>query len=315
MAPEQALGDIRGIGPAADVYALGAILYELLTGRPPFKGATTWDTLQLVVGADPVPVRQLQPKVPRDLETVCLTCLRKEPIRRYASAALLADDLQRFLSGAPVRARLVGLLERTWRWGRRNPAVAGLAVALALVVLGSVAALAALWLRADRERDQARKAADAESQAKDQAQLRLRQTKKGVEVLAAVFRNLDPTAEEQGGKALRVQLGERLQEAAKQLEGEAVGDPLEVARLQDLLGNSLRELGHLGQAEAVLQKARATREDLLGADHPDTLTSLNSLAALYLACGRYDEAEPFLKRALEGRRRALAPTTPTRSKA
>jgi serine/threonine-protein kinase len=271
MAPEQAGGHSKAVGPLADVYALGALLYECLTGRPPFRAATALDTLMQVVSDDPVPPRQLNPQVPRDLETVCLKCLQKEPARRYASALLLAEDLQRFLNGEPIRGRPVGLLERGWRWGRRNPAVAGLAAALAAVVVGSVAALAALWL-------QARAAAAAEGQAKDQAQVRLRQVERGVEVLASVFRHLDPTAEEQGGKALRLHLGERLQEAAGQLEGEAVGDPLAVARLQDLLGNSLRELGHLDQAEGVLRKARATREQLLGPDHPDTLNSLAELS-------------------------------------
>lgn len=124
MAPEQARGDNDGTDVQSDVYALGAILYACLTGHAPFKAASSHGTIALVLGADPVRVRDLQPGVPPDLETICLKCLQKAPDRRYGSATELAEDLQRFLDGRPILARPVGRAERAWRWCRRNPAVA-----------------------------------------------------------------------------------------------------------------------------------------------------------------------------------------------
>jgi serine/threonine protein kinase/tetratricopeptide (TPR) repeat protein len=137
MAPEQAAGDHHRIGPRTDVYALGAILYECLTGRPPFRGASVDETLAQVRDREPVPVRQLRPGVPRDLETIALKCLQKEPDRRYASATELADDLARFVRGEPVYARPLGPVGRLWKWARRRPVVAALGglSALALVSL------------------------------------------------------------------------------------------------------------------------------------------------------------------------------------
>jgi WD40 repeat protein len=138
MAPEQAGGKSKDIGPAADVYALGAILYECLTGRPPFKAATSLDTLMQVVADEPVPPSQLQPRTPRDLETICLKCLRKDPARRYATALDLAEDLRRYQAGEPIQARPVGRVERSAKWMKRRPAAAGLlavSVTAALVLL------------------------------------------------------------------------------------------------------------------------------------------------------------------------------------
>jgi tRNA A-37 threonylcarbamoyl transferase component Bud32 len=139
MAPEQAGARSKDIGPATDVYALGAILYELLTGRPPFKAATPLDTVLQVVSDEPVPPTQLQSKTPRDLETICLKCLHKEPGKRYATAAALADDLRRFQAGEPIQARPVGRVERGAKWVRRNPALALMAITLMLTLIAATA--------------------------------------------------------------------------------------------------------------------------------------------------------------------------------
>src|SRR5262245_2738181 len=141
MAPEQAAGN-RDIGPATDVYALGVILYQLLTGRVPFQGDSALEVLRQVKEDEPLTPSRLRPGLPRDLETVCLKCLRKEPGQRYASAAELAEDLRRFQAGKPIAARPVGTPERVWRWCRRNPALATLtsflATALLVIAFGSL---------------------------------------------------------------------------------------------------------------------------------------------------------------------------------
>jgi serine/threonine-protein kinase len=155
MAPEQALGAATGATaccPSIDVYALGAILYELLTGRPPFRAATVAETVQQVISQEPAPPSRLNDQVPRDLDTICLKCLHKEPQRRYATAAALADDLKRFLEGRPILARPVDRIERVWRWCRRNPMAAAF-VAAALVLL-ALAIGGGLWFvqqRAERK--------------------------------------------------------------------------------------------------------------------------------------------------------------------
>lgn len=140
MAPEQARGESKQATVATDVYALGAILYELLTGKPPFRAATPLDTLLQVIADEPVPVRRMQTKVPHDLETICLKCLEKKPENRYAGAQVLASELRHFLAGEPILARPVGMFKRIMKWASRRPAAAALAV-VSSVALAAVALL------------------------------------------------------------------------------------------------------------------------------------------------------------------------------
>jgi WD40 repeat protein/predicted Ser/Thr protein kinase len=147
--PEQAAGKFSEIAAPADVYSLGAILYHLLTGRPPFQGEGLHEILEQVQTSEPVPPRKLNPSVPRDLQTICLKCLQKEPARRYATARALAEDLELFLAGKAIRARPVSPAEAVWLWCRRRPALAGLIVAFHLALAGGLAGILYEWQRAN----------------------------------------------------------------------------------------------------------------------------------------------------------------------
>jgi WD40 repeat protein len=173
MAPEQMQGGRPDIGPATDVYALGAILYEMLTGRPPFVGSGPPEVLRQVVEQDPLPPSRLAGSVPRDLETICLKCLEKEPARRYATARALAEDCAAFLRGEPITARPASLGQRAVKWARRRPAVAGLLAALVLLAGLGFGLVFWQWERAEvnatneararRDEHTAREAAEAEA--------------------------------------------------------------------------------------------------------------------------------------------------------
>jgi serine/threonine-protein kinase len=172
MAPEQARAE-KDVGPLADVYALGAVLYECLTGRPPFRAATAYETLAQVVGQEPAAVRQLQAGVPADLETICHKCLQKDPARRYGSAEAMADDLRRFLEGRPIAARPTGRAERLWRWCRREPLVAGLLAAVFVALTAGAAVSTALAVRASTKAKEAEESAEwADRKAEEAEQAR-----------------------------------------------------------------------------------------------------------------------------------------------
>jgi tRNA A-37 threonylcarbamoyl transferase component Bud32 len=169
MPPEQAQGQTDQVGPTADVYSLGATLYCLLTGRPPFRAATGLETLKQVVERDPVSPSHLNPAVDQDLETICLKCLEKRPERRYASATALAEDLQRFLDHQPIQARPIGSVQKALRWFRRNPLPAALLASVVLVFLTAFGLVAWSWWRAEEAWHQEANQRAAANLARDEA--------------------------------------------------------------------------------------------------------------------------------------------------
>lgn len=181
IAPEQAAGKNRDVGPPADIYALGAILYELLTGRPPFRGETPLDTVLQVMSDDPVPPRRLQPKVPRDLETICLRCLQKPTGKRYLTAGDLADDLRRFQANEPIEARPIGPRERLVKWATRHPAVATFMTISGLALVATLAISfyfnVALRKSAEDKENEAAKALEAQVRAERSAKEKDEQTR------------------------------------------------------------------------------------------------------------------------------------------
>ncbi|MBU6239584.1 MAG: serine/threonine-protein kinase [Planctomycetes bacterium] len=166
MPPEQAAGRTDQVGPLADVYSLGAILYCLLTGRPPFQASNPLDTLMQVIEQEPVSVRSMNPAVQTDLETICHKCLQKDPAKRYASAQDFADDLGRWLVGEPIRARAITRSERAWRWAKRNPYIATSSATVLFAIVFSTVALAVGLFLVNRSRLSERKAKESEAIAK-----------------------------------------------------------------------------------------------------------------------------------------------------
>jgi tetratricopeptide (TPR) repeat protein len=337
MAPEQAEGKVKEVGPAVDVYALGAILYELLTGRPPFRGASVMETLRQVVSQEVLPPRQLQPRTPPDLETICLKCLNKEPARRYASAAALADDLRRWLEGRPILARPSPWWERAWKWAKRRPAAAALVGVGALTVAGLIAG-GFVYAGFEHRHMEIERAAAAEhrhtaevERAAAQEQRRLRREadearEKAEHSQARADKNFARASNavksllERVGRA-RLAHEPRMEQVRRQLLQEAVArqqefldeasdDPsvkLDNARTCSALAEVLVMLGDYGEAEKRLTQSLGLLEGLAGRPGEEgfRLNVERERAAAYFDLGRLrrdlrrpDDAERDYRRAL-----------------
>jgi serine/threonine-protein kinase len=299
MAPEQAAGRAKEITTATDVYGLGAILYALLTARAPFRSDSVQETLHQVQERAPVPLRKLNPSVPRELEVICQKCLEKEPRRRYGSAEALADDLDRWLEGKPITARRISSAKRLWMWCRRNPVVAG-AISLAASALVAVAVLSFLYARHQvraaeriaRERDRAEKNWHTARQAVD-------------DMLTGVAEHWLPY--EPRMEAVRKQFLEKARDFYQKSIAEIGTSPsmLEAtAKAWSRLGRIHHSLGRPDGAEPALRQAVGLFEQL-AASAPNVeghqamrLEGYLNLAGVLKQLGRTDEAEVLLRETL-----------------
>jgi tetratricopeptide (TPR) repeat protein len=317
MAPEQAGTSGKGVrvNGSADVYALGAILYHALTGRPPFQAPTALETLALVREAAPVPPRQLLPSLPRDLETVVMKCLERSPARRYATADDLADDLRRWLDGHPIRARYVSNAEHAWRWCGRHPAIASLAAALALTVVSGVAVLIVLLGRADAERTRAEaehalariergRAEESRRRADSYEQFSARAAEELIAFIQLTMRHPGaPSLDQVVGSLLK------LRESTSNLKrGEAVQTSL--AQLESYIAWGLMSIGKTKDAKNLFNLMIEDFQEILQEDPNNSLIE-GYLAGAFFHSGviaegeeRLDEAVDFYERAGEIRLRS-----------
>lgn len=281
LPPEQAAVDTGGVGAWSDVYALGAVLYYLLTSRPPFAAASVAATLRQVIEAEPVSPVALNPAVPGDLTTICLKCLEKEPARRYASAQALADDLNRYLNDEPVRARPPGWRYLFQKLVKRNRTAFA---AGAIVLVALVAALGVSLRALEKERGLRQAAHDQARQAQEVARF-----------LKDLLENIKPDV---AGAHDTTLLRQVLADTFKRLDQELQSQPLVVAGLRQTIGMVYDRLGDYEKAEALLRGALATQRSGLKADHSELAETLYNLGVVLWRKGQLEESERLLTEAL-----------------
>ena len=295
MSPEQAR-DSAKVTAMTDVYALGATLYHLVTGRPPFQAATPVETLRQVMDEEPVPPRQLNPSIDRDLETICVKCLEKEPPRRYDSAEALAEDLRRYLANEPIVARPISVFGRFVRWCRRNPIVAGLLGTAAVLAVGVVVSIIVGYVQT--------------SAALTVAEERYRQARETVDKFCTRVSE-DKLLNQPGMQPLQKELLEMALEPLQQFVEERADDPTvrdELAKAYFRVGRVNELIQSPEKAMPSYQQARRMQEDLV-AETPDDTGRLEALGETLTAIGRTLSRQRKLEEALAAHKEAASVRT------
>jgi tetratricopeptide (TPR) repeat protein len=296
MPPEQASGNLKKLGPRSDVYSLGAVLYCVLTGRPPFQSASSHETMRQVIEEEPVSPRQLNSGIPRDLETICLKCLNKDNERRNATADELATDLRHFLAGEAVLARPVTRFERTVKWMKRRPSMTALIATSVVAIMGLVLGGVIFTVRLNSEFDRAEKEGEKAKEQRDTARL---ENKKFRSVLELIDGNYEDPLGLDGGHThvpkyvgAKYRASDLLTRLQTKFRDDPLGDPHVEVALFEALGNGYRNLGMLDEAEECLTRSLRLRQSSgLPNDHSDIASTQHSLGMLHLERGQLDKKD------------------------
>lgn len=312
LSPEQAEAGTAKLTTATDVYGLGAILYEMLTGQRVIPSQSLVDALKMIAESDPTSPRSLNPRIDRDLENICLHCLQKSPIDRYASADAFASDLERWLRNEPVTARPIRAHERVWKWCRRRPGVAALWLFVIVFSIASIMTIGWKWVDAERQRDLAMAAQEEAEKERDRANAEAETSREVSRFLRGLLEEGDPIA--WGGRLFgqpvesstgEKTLKELLETGTRQLELSLQNDPLVRAELLQTFASAWLGIGDAEQAQKLFAEAEELVEANYPAGHPERIFLLHNQARVLLAKGELVEAERRLLEALDEYKKLL----------